>query len=67
MPGSFDGNCQQSLMPGAVTGNPPGYNFTPFIDESSQQPVIMIADDVYLIFAEAAYAPSSSVKLPVEL
>ena len=63
MPGPLYRNRQQALMTCTVTRYAARDNFAPFIGKSLQQPVIMVVDDINLIFAKAAYPLSSSVKI----
>ena len=62
MPGSFYRRCQQSLMTGAITGNPTRYDFSPLVDKSLQRPVIKVVDDIKLILTEAANPLPSLLK-----
>jgi hypothetical protein len=51
-----------SLMQSTVAGDSPRGYFPALVDKSSQQSVIMVIDNVHLVFAETTYPPPSAVK-----
>jgi len=62
MSGALYSRRQHPLMKGAVPRNSPRDNLPAFVHESFQETIVKIIDGFNLLFTEAAYPPSSTIK-----
>jgi hypothetical protein len=58
-PGALDSPSSLSLMAGTIAGYSPRDHLTPLVDETSQQPLFFIVQEVNFILTEVAELPSS--------
>jgi hypothetical protein len=63
MSGSLYSHGQSSLVPGAITGDASGHDFTPVSYELAQQSLVFVVDLVYSVFAETTGFLFSSLEL----
>jgi hypothetical protein len=61
--GPLDGSGQGSLVLGAIARNAARDYFTPLVDKSSQDTVIVVRNVIHVIFAEATNSASFSLKI----